>query len=411
MPGGQKIGLVALTSGMIGAYAHEVGCAPMDLGFAPEPPPEGKGCQEVDGGGQLWRYIPDNGQESRVDAGYPPAKKIITTEYSAGDPSQGMSGLSAVYWEDGDGNMQSSRVGLEAGFAEPYYYIIPNPGSECVRDDHTDLPPVPDVPAETYIDQSTNCSYTVKLVGALQELPGSDAQLVYQIESTEQARAGGGRIGGCFLSPHIYVHRPQGPNGPNGPNGPWPPIPPIPVPPNPPGPDDGLPWWAVPLLAAATAAGINLIGDALEKLSEPGFLEGEFTMTAPCDVDDQGNPESRTWEFLEGSFPERMNAQQVAIMEMLQQHLNWKTPICGSEKPKLEGTWISTRWISDGNSPGGERPLRKLFRYRSKSSLTDEQLRDYWADFSWQAGPVCVKHSGAWWGYPQVWASTPEEGK
>ena len=106
----------------------------------------------------------------------------------------------------------------------------------------------------------------------------------------------------------------------------------------------------------------------------------------------------------------RVISHQKAIFEVLQTHLNWKTPIC-REKPSLEGTWISTRWISDGNSPGGERPLRKLFRYKSKSTLSDEQLREWWSDFVWEAGSVCVIHKGAWWGTPQVWASTEEEGK
>ena len=84
---------------------------------------------------------------------------------------------------------------------------------------------------------------------------------------------------------------------------------------------------------------------------------------------------------------------------------------CGDPKPELLGDWISIRFVSDGISPGGTNPLRKLFRYRSQSSRTDEQLREYWAGFTWQAGPVIVQHKGTWWGTPQVWASSAEEGK
>ena len=84
---------------------------------------------------------------------------------------------------------------------------------------------------------------------------------------------------------------------------------------------------------------------------------------------------------------------------------------CGDPKPELLGDWVSIRFVSDGISPGGTNPLRKLFRYRSQSSRTDEQLREYWAGFTWQAGSVIVKHVGAWWGQPQVWASTAEEAK
>ena len=81
------------------------------------------------------------------------------------------------------------------------------------------------------------------------------------------------------------------------------------------------------------------------------------------------------------------------------------------EKPCLEGDWVTTRWISDQAMEHSGARLRKLFRYRSKSSRDLKQLSDYWRDFSWQAGEVCVIHKGAWWGTPQVWASTADEGK
>ena len=84
---------------------------------------------------------------------------------------------------------------------------------------------------------------------------------------------------------------------------------------------------------------------------------------------------------------------------------------CDDPKPELLGDWISIRFVSDGISPNGTAPLRKLFRYRSQSSRTEQQLRDYWAGFTWQAGPVIVQHKGTWWGTPQVWASSAEEGK
>jgi hypothetical protein len=84
---------------------------------------------------------------------------------------------------------------------------------------------------------------------------------------------------------------------------------------------------------------------------------------------------------------------------------------CGDPKPELLGDWISIRFISDGVSPNGTAPLRKLFRYRSQSSRNEQQLREYWEGFTWQAGPVIVQHKGTWWGTPQVWASSAEEGK
>ena len=82
-----------------------------------------------------------------------------------------------------------------------------------------------------------------------------------------------------------------------------------------------------------------------------------------------------------------------------------------NEKPALAGDWVTTRWKSDETDDITGTRLRKRFRYRSKSSRNLKQLSDYWRDFTWQAGQVCVIHKGTWWGTPQVWASTAEEGK
>ena len=82
-----------------------------------------------------------------------------------------------------------------------------------------------------------------------------------------------------------------------------------------------------------------------------------------------------------------------------------------NDKVTLDGDWISTRWVSDSTSANSNNYLRKLFRYRSKSTRTDDQLQTYWSDFTWQAGSVCVIHKGAWWGTPQVWAASESEGQ
>jgi len=59
----------------------------------------------------------------------------------------------------------------------------------------------------------------------------------------------------------------------------------------------------------------------------------------------------------------------------------------------------------------GERPLRKVFRYRDQTSASLEAHTDHWRGFEWDAGPVCVIHKSAAWGVPQVWASSVDEGK
>jgi len=103
------------------------------------------------------------------------------------------------------------------------------------------------------------------------------------------------------------------------------------------------------------------------------------------------------------------DAQFAAVMAKLEEILECA---CNDKRPPcLEGSWISTRWVSDSPSSGGTKPLRKLFRYRSKSTRTDDELQAYWSAFTWQAGPVCVIHKGAWWGTPQVWAASESEGQ
>jgi len=59
----------------------------------------------------------------------------------------------------------------------------------------------------------------------------------------------------------------------------------------------------------------------------------------------------------------------------------------------------------------GERPLRKVFRYRDQTGAPLEDHAEHWRGFEWQAGPVCVIHKGAQWGVPQVWAASAAEGK
>ena len=84
---------------------------------------------------------------------------------------------------------------------------------------------------------------------------------------------------------------------------------------------------------------------------------------------------------------------------------------CATQKPCLEGQWVTTQWESDEKMVDSGRRLRKLFRYRTKSSRDLGQLSAYWEPFTWTTGGVVVIHKGAWWGTPQVWASTEEEGK
>ena len=152
----------------------------------------------------------------------------------------------------------------------------------------------------------------------------------------------------------------------------------------------------------------------LKDLFEQPLPGKEYRITGVCEPTTEDNPnQPSTSVFL----PEEMWADRVVSLgdmmpDLLQAHLGYRTPTCGSSpKPTLGGTWVSTRWVSDGNSDNGTKPLRKLFRYRSKSTRTADELQKWWAPFTWTSGSTIVEHRGAWWGVAQVWASDADEGK
>jgi hypothetical protein len=284
--------------------------------------------------------------------------------------------------------------------------LEPVEGSTCITNDPiVPAPDYPDIPDHIYNDPITNCTYNVSFQGLIRESDTALPQPVFEISAGGDLRANGGRLGGCTFEPIIYTPGPGGPGGPDGP-----PTPPIPTPPFPPDDDDGVPWWAGPLLAGAVAAGTNLVLQELAKLFEANYSPGTFTLTAPCDVDENCNPLEREWRFEQANFQQRSIDHQVAILEVLQQHLDWKTPIC-FEQDCIEGDWRTIGFRSESVSPYGSARLRKRFRYRSVSGGSDDQLVDHWKSFSWRSGPVVCKHLGASWGTPQVWAISADEGK
>jgi hypothetical protein len=148
---------------------------------------------------------------------------------------------------------------------------------------------------------------------------------------------------------------------------------------------------------------INFIKELLEAPLEPKTL----TLNPVCEEDKDPTSVVLPSE----KYTDRIQSTLDAIPVLLQAHLGYKTPICEHEKPALLGSWVTTRWLSDGDSPNGGRRLRKLFRYRTQSSRTNEELSGFWDGFTWQAGPTLVEHRGAWWGNPAVWAIDAAEGK
>jgi hypothetical protein len=377
-------------------------------------------------------FDPSGGNDDRIDGcrkGIPGIGYSI--EYTRPDGSWGNASPARyseiiqvkdlVFWNGGwgyaldvlhlDGNVMNFRfpVSNDKEVAALTKYRLGVPAEQCQAESTPDAPidPTPELPTYEYTDPETNCNYNVKFEGFAQITPDGEARPVWTISGGETTRADGGRIGGCNLSPTIYVQGGEGGGG--GDDGP---VPPIPYPPNPPVPDDdGVPWWAKAIAAGAAGALLNQIADGIKGLTQNSYEAGTFTLTAPCDYTENGDNVSYFFPFPKGNFQQRVIDHQMAILETLQYHLNSKTPTCTSEKPPLEGEWVTTRWESTEVMPHSGHRLRKQFRYRSKSSLDIAQRSAYWEYFQWQSGDFVVRHEGAWWGNPQVWASSEEEGK
>jgi len=401
-----KVALVPLTIGGLSYMANNLLC--QDMAGPPESIiPDLDGCQKGQPGWEGNIYF--RREDGYTGVAYGKVNEMVAPTYI-----REFNGKWGMRWEcrDKEGkqvfvNTPVADTGEEAVGAK---YWLDGPGLECQKENDPNSPgqPNPDLPDYDYTDPETNCNYTLKLEGFVQQYEDGPAQPVWNIRSADadSARSDGGRMGGCNLSPTIYIDGPGGPGSPGGPN-------PIPVPPNPPGPDgDGVPWWLKSLLGAATGALLNQIGRVLNDTFNYPMEPGLFELVAPCNYDDEGSNESRRWAFPETSLIVRLHDHQVAMMEIMQQHLDWKTPTCsGNAKPPLEGQWVTTRWESIEKMAHSGRRLRKLFRYRTKSTRDLGQLSAYWADFSWRSGDVCVIHKGAWWGTPQVWAESEDEGK
>jgi len=221
---------------------------------------------------------------------------------------------------------------------------------------------------------------------------------VFEITPANLLRNSGGIVvGECNFQPTVLVG--------GGGDGTKPPT----AIPNPGWPTSSDPWWEY-IAEGITGAVIEDIYSSIKEALFEQLPPASFTLVAPCNKDDQGDPDTFTVEFPQQPYQERIEAWQIASAELLQQQLNWKTPIC-RDHPALLGDWVTVRFESIENSPEGTRPLRKLFRYRSQSALDLGQIAAYWESFTWNAGPVCVQHKGASWGTPQCWAANADEGK
>ena len=269
---------------------------------------------------------------------------------------------------------------------------------ECNGDDPPPMPPVDPIPYTT----EDGCTFNLNFEG-IGQLPDGQGDFIWRIEPAETTRAAGGRITKCNFQPTIYYGGGGSGDG-GGPGTPY-------TVPYMPGPGDGgIPKWQELLEKAIPTALGNLAAAGIKQLFAAKLPPAEFEFVAPCNVDEEGKQEFKIYQMPEQNYQSRVVTQQAVLMEMLQQHLNWKTPVCFPKDEK--GTYArSITFQSDENTERGNRRCTRRFGYRSNSPCEVESLYEHWRDFSWTTGPVVVKHRGSALGSPQVWASSEYEGK
>ena len=284
------------------------------------------------------------------------------------------------------------------------------PGFTCVGDPAPEPDPV--IPPYEYVEPGPDgCSLTVNFLGFGQE-PGGKVAPIYMIEPTPTGLRGGGVIGGCNFEPTIYYQPTPPPGGPGGGGddgcGGEPPY----IIPYVPGDDpDGTPFWLEALREVLAGAAGALLAEQISDLFEQPYQGVTYEMTAPCNVDAEGNPLVWTGEIPQQKFNEAVLDRLDAISAQISQALAWKTPICTHEPTQLEGDFRTISFISDETSPFGKSRLRKRLRYRSLNGHDLSPIVDHWKDFEWQSGPTRVRWTGGSWGTVEVWASTDVEGQ
>ena len=270
----------------------------------------------------------------------------------------------------------------------------------------------PNLPDVTYTDEENGCTMNISFKGYAEGAAGSVYSIQQISPSAEATRASGGVIGGCNFNPTIVVRKVGGGGGGGGDD--EPPIT-IPVPvPDPGGGGGGDDDWWVPYVKSALAGVVaGVTEEFIENLLNQPYSPVIYRAVSVCEKDESGEPISETVEFPIDALkaPDAQIARLDAIAELLQAHKNVKQPICGNENPEPEGDFRTISFRSESTSPYGKSRLRKRFRYRSLSGIGLGELVNHWRDFSWQSGPVRVRHLGANWGTPEVWAASESEGQ
>ena len=389
-----------LLPGMAALLAEKYACSwdPDQQGPPLEPIIDTIPCYETVDGFFLYGYL--NGNISR---GPLRISKINSITYT------GQSGQSLEYQEFEIAYIDQTGSGrVSGGWTQgtssdgQFTYTIgtepSGPNQDCLTP-APDAPLIPELPEVTYTDPESGCVLNVTVQGVAVGQNGTP-EFVFKMTPSSAVRAEGGVIGGCNFDPVIYSRNPDGPGEPPY-VGPWNPDWDL--------PDGGQTPWGDFLRDLAGGILGNIIAEQLASLLETPYPGVEYRLDPSCGSAD--TPEVPV--VLEIPPLKGLDAaltRIVALVPLLQGQKDLKQPVC-REKRIFEGDWRTISFRSEETSSFGRGRLRKRFRYRSVSGIGLEQLVDYWANFSFQAGPVCVSHGGASWGSPQVWAATADEGK
>ena len=400
-----KVGVTALTAGAAANFAYRYACSEMDLGEAPDTRTE-RGCLETSEG-TMAVYRAGGGDTARMAGS-------VTGWYvePAGVPHP------TPGWEYWQAYIQTSVGGSYSPVGSywskqegAWFEGLPYDGAVCGKPAPDPIAPLPPVTPYTYTDPETNCQLTLNLLGFTETYQYGPVAPVYEVFSPPtEGRASGGRMGGCVFPKTIVVAPIGGDGGGGGGGGPRP----IPVPtPQPPDGDD-KPWWLDLVKGALSGVVAGVTEEIIERLLPPEKAPSTtYRLVSVCETDEDGEAISQSVEvpIPELSVDQGQVARLDALVELLQGHKNFKQPICAPQQEKIEGDWRTISFVSEKSSPYGKSRLRKRFRYRSVSGWTDDALIDHWKDFTWTSGPIVVKHLGASWGTPQVWAASADEGK
>jgi hypothetical protein len=253
-----------------------------------------------------------------------------------------------------------------------------------------------DTPLDTYTfqytDATTSCVYNYVLTDTWIDSDGFP-RLAWAVDGDTggvlRNNCQGGRIAGYVWAPqtinrYIYNVDFDGPGS---------------------GPPDGPDWIFNPDWGA--------IGGLLMRLMEYNDPGDFYRLTSVCETNNLGEPVDRAVEVtIPAGFRNPGASSRVrfeAMVELMQGLKDFRQPTClGSS---ATGQLVSVDFTSDQPSPGGTRPLRKLMRYRDQTNTPLPDHVAHWDTFTWEAGPVIVKHINGPWGQVQVWAQDADEGR